>query len=501
MAVYDVDYGKWDRMECEAEEDKKLELDFEIDSDGEPPQDEIGDIRNIIRNKNEKIVRKEIMKVGDGLEKPGKPYIVTVHAMGYTKSEFLFLPMIQNISMTLGDLRLPTGLWKSIEHMKKGECAKIWIKPGEYGFAREKHADVLQWPDSVKDNEELKQKLKDEEIFYEIELIDWIVRSDLLGTGELMKTYEVVAEGYDRCGEDDEVIFDYTISKITADSQFEKIDSGDDEKFSMIDSVQKVASSDPASDAEQKLGAHEHHYLNPSIDLMNNGKFTYVMKKILKSMKLGEKSSTVVQYSWLQKHDIHAIEKYQLKENERLKLDLNFKNMVHIQDFYNDGTVYKKLLKKGKGTASPLSDSIVKLQLKVAYNKLSEDEEEEVLVLTDEPVEYELDGYMIPPLLRNILKSLKLREVIEIHTILKDELIPEFEDEVHGLFKKEWYDKVGEIDPKTGRQRWIVFTLEMTDFDTPESMHALYIAEKAPRLLRFKNIATKFFKAQNWPKA
>jgi len=81
--------------------------------------------------------------------------------------------------MTLGDMRLPSGLWKSIEHMRKGEIAKIWIKPGEFGFGRERFPEALQWPDLVKDDEELKQKLRDEEIYYEIELIDWIERSDV----------------------------------------------------------------------------------------------------------------------------------------------------------------------------------------------------------------------------------------------------------------------------------------------------------------------------------
>lgn len=138
------------------------------------------------------------MKTGDGLSKPGKPYIVMVHAMGYTKDHFCFLPLTKNIKMTLGDQRLPGGLWKSIEHMKKGEIAKIWIKPGEYGFGREKHPETLEWPELVRGDEEMKEKLRKDEIYYEIELLDWIVRSDVLGDGMLMKTFEIVASGYDR---------------------------------------------------------------------------------------------------------------------------------------------------------------------------------------------------------------------------------------------------------------------------------------------------------------
>jgi len=352
----------------------------------------------------------------------------------------------------------------------------------------------------TKDNEELKKKMLEEEIYYEIEVVDWIVRSDILGDGQLMKTFQNVAKGYDRCGDNDQVIFDYTISKLNKNSEEEVIESGKDEKFSMIDwntgKDQKFS-----SELTDDLGFPVKERINPSIDLINDGKFTHAMKKILKSMKLGEQSYTILQNSWLQKHDQEAIEKYQLGDDNRLKLSLHFKNMMHIEDYFHDGTCYRKMLKKGNGTASPLSDSWVQVKIRITYNKLSKDEEEEELVHTKEPLVYTLDEYTFPPLLRSIMKTLKLHELIEVHTILKDECIPEFEDDAHGLFKKEWFDKVGEIDEKTGNQRWIVFYLEMIDFDTPENMHALEIAEKMPRLLRIKNLATKFFQKKDWKNA
>jgi len=31
--------------------------------------------------------------------------------------------------MVLGDLAIPYGLWRAIEHMRKGERAKIMVKP------------------------------------------------------------------------------------------------------------------------------------------------------------------------------------------------------------------------------------------------------------------------------------------------------------------------------------------------------------------------------------
>lgn len=87
-----------------------------------------------------------------------------------------------------------------------------------------------------------------------------------------------------------------------------------------------------------------HKVLNPSINLIDEDKFTFVMKRVLKSMKLGEKSFTVIQKPWLEKFDKEGIEKYDIKDNERLKIDLTFKGMIHIEDFYKDGTVYRKVL-------------------------------------------------------------------------------------------------------------------------------------------------------------
>lgn len=103
--------------------------------------------------------------------KPGKPYIVSVTLLGYfapiktvTASAVIEGPSEINsikdvsevheriasddikgrgdifvdheetpIKLTLGDDRLPIGLWKSIEHMRKGEKSRIMIKP-KHGY-------------------------------------------------------------------------------------------------------------------------------------------------------------------------------------------------------------------------------------------------------------------------------------------------------------------------------------------------------------------------------
>lgn len=53
---------------------------YNIESDGEPPQDEVGDTLTVIHKRQ---VVKSILEVGENLGKPGRPFIVTVQMKGY----------------------------------------------------------------------------------------------------------------------------------------------------------------------------------------------------------------------------------------------------------------------------------------------------------------------------------------------------------------------------------------------------------------------------------
>jgi len=57
-------------------------------------------------------VWREILEVGEGLNKPGKPYIVDVDVKGYFETGAEFEQW--SASIELGDNTYPSGLWKSI---------------------------------------------------------------------------------------------------------------------------------------------------------------------------------------------------------------------------------------------------------------------------------------------------------------------------------------------------------------------------------------------------
>jgi len=90
------------------------------------------------------------------------------------------------INLTLGDDRLPYGLWKSLEHMRVGETSRIMIKP-RWGYNYPQSKDVIFYPRGW-DTEEKKWILNKRRIFFEVTLLGWTPRHDIMGDGLLIKT-------------------------------------------------------------------------------------------------------------------------------------------------------------------------------------------------------------------------------------------------------------------------------------------------------------------------
>ena len=90
------------------------------------------------------------------------------------------------IKLTIGDERLPHGLWRSLEHMRKGERARIMIKP-KFGYAYEKCKDIMFFPRGWTE-ESKKEQLCSRRVFFEVKMIDWVVRHDLNADGLFIKS-------------------------------------------------------------------------------------------------------------------------------------------------------------------------------------------------------------------------------------------------------------------------------------------------------------------------
>ena len=81
---------------------------------------------------------------------------------------------------------MPYGLWRAIEHMRKGEKARVMIKPA-YGYGYIETAGSVEYPEGWTEGKK-KKALQTKRTFYEIKLFDWVVRHDLLGDKNLLKT-------------------------------------------------------------------------------------------------------------------------------------------------------------------------------------------------------------------------------------------------------------------------------------------------------------------------
>lgn len=111
--------------------------------------------------------------------------------------------------MVLGDPKVPYGLWRAIEHMRKGEKSRIMLK-GAQGYGLPETAGSVEYPEGWTEGEKKKQ-LQTRRTFYEVKLISWVIRHDLLGDKNLLKTIYERGDGYDRPTLYDELYLDLKV--------------------------------------------------------------------------------------------------------------------------------------------------------------------------------------------------------------------------------------------------------------------------------------------------
>jgi len=216
-------------------------------------------------------VTKTILEVGDPLAgKPGRPFIVKVSVLGYfapgehaanfgsnpeteetkqvtdkhvriaaddiTGRGEIFLDnydllidgtprtelidRTKPIQLTIGDDRLPEGLWKGFEHMRKGERARIMIKP-KHGYGKPEYKDRLFFPRGWESGEN-QEKLMSRRVFFDVKLWDWVVRHDLNLDGLFIKTIHKRGIGFNKPREFDQV--SYTVKIYQRDKVFEEVE-------------------------------------------------------------------------------------------------------------------------------------------------------------------------------------------------------------------------------------------------------------------------------------
>ena len=175
---------------------------------------------------------------------------------------------MEETKLTLGSESVPYGLWKSIEHMRRGEKSLIMIKP-KWAFAREEGQGVLKYPEGW-DTPDKIDTLKKRRIYYEVKLLEWSVKHDLDGDGLIIKSIFNKGVGYDRPFEFDEITISLHIHQELLDDHYK------------ADSLSTV--------------------------MTNTQLLSPLLKKILQTMKQDEKNSCKIHPEYLKLHDQQMLE-------------------------------------------------------------------------------------------------------------------------------------------------------------------------------------------------
>lgn len=112
----------------------------------------------------------------------------------------------KQISFELGDPKIPYGLWKAIQEMRKGERSLIMVKPA-YGYDFEDTKELVHFPEGFE------KQCKVRRAFFDVTLHDWVVKHDLLGDQSIIKTIKERGIGFDRPERYTEVTFNIKVQQ------------------------------------------------------------------------------------------------------------------------------------------------------------------------------------------------------------------------------------------------------------------------------------------------
>ena len=177
-------------------DDKELH-DFEADAMLDPAEvvDKEGDIVDCFHSQGK--VQKEILRVGQGVDKPKMGALCRIKYIAYFYDKEIFdnRAQIQPVDIYLGDVKLAEGLWRGIMEMRLGEKAKIKIKK-KFAYGRPGEVDKLDFPPEFVSGER-RQKLLTKNVIYEVELLQFVQRLDIEGFGKIFKQIETKPDKYD----------------------------------------------------------------------------------------------------------------------------------------------------------------------------------------------------------------------------------------------------------------------------------------------------------------
>ena len=171
-------------------------------------------------------------------------------------------------------------------------------------------------------------------------LLEWVDRTDIEANGNFLKTFlqEAPKREWEKPAEIDEI-------KVSAYLSLTETDPA------LADSQEEIKFLIEKPDWEKNL-------TYPGIPL--------TMRKVLETMKRGEKCSVLIKRAYVKDENpefwaviLELLCGADLSDQGFFLLTLELHSLIKVEDFFKDGTTFKRILRKGKGDQSN-SDSVVK---------------------------------------------------------------------------------------------------------------------------------------------
>lgn len=353
----------------------------------------------IYPDKNNKDLYKIILEIGEGTEKPSELDKVTV--VIYENEEKL----TETLDLSTED----PGFSRLLQSMKKNELSELYFS-------------------------EKKVKVK---------LTDWVIITDILEDGSLLKTLLHKGDGYDYVEFKDDVRVKIRIYQ---------------------------------GDTEYENSERDYYCEVPQIP---TGLF-----EIVKSMKLKERSTISIKHSYYKAN----FEGFPEVQEGDVYMEITILKLNKVEDMYLDGAFYRKTVVEGKAGVTPNDNATVKIlyKLEILENVVLSNFEEE-------PVCLRMDEEEMPTLWSHCIKQMKEGDTVKVEVDMQGRHSHYFND---GLVSKYNYDPYRVPDISSG-----ILYISLVAIDNGREHLDLSYEDRVVEANRIKDVGNKLFKLGRYEKA
>eukprot|EP01026_Neomeris_dumetosa_P027847 TRINITY_DN225_c1_g1_i1.p1 TRINITY_DN225_c1_g1~~TRINITY_DN225_c1_g1_i1.p1 ORF type:complete len:578 (+),score=125.51 TRINITY_DN225_c1_g1_i1:85-1818(+) len=333
---------------------------MDYDDDEEDYNEEPDIVGKEIKITDDGGVKKKILALGSGWEKPGVGDEVKVHYVGTLESDGTKFDSSRDrdeaFSFKLGEGRVIQGWDKGVATMKKGEKALLTCAP-DYAYGERGSMPTIP-PNAT--------------LNFEVELIQWHKVNDISKERDnsLIKTILKEGTGWDTPSERDEVLVSY---KAYVEGEKEPFSQSGEEGAEFV---------------------------------LSEGLLCRAIPEAVKTMKKGETAKLQVNYSYGFGKEGGLQGKVPPETN--LDIELQLKSWKHVEDITEDKKVWKKTLQEGEGYKKPKDGGNVtaKYVCRIEGEEEIVDERDEFKFVVDEE-------QVQPAIIEQIIMNMKKGEVAQ----------------------------------------------------------------------------------------